>query len=297
VLLALLGDICRASPLSVSDGRASQRAGTRLVDVYYDISGGLPPYSVTLQGSLDGGTTWTLPVTTVTGNVGTGVTAGINRVITWNAGVDWAGLVSVNAKFRVTASDTLTVNGAPILVLNGGFEDPTPHNPNNGTNADWTDGTWAFVGAPWTTNMNQYGRITYSFFAVDLPPLTGGVNWVVNMCNQPIYNWPGSIISQSLGSYSFNVGYTLSVTFHVFRESYDITGGELKASFLVGSTEYSQTFDTATQNTWQSYTLTKTIPAGVTGNLSIRFQNVSGRAGWLDNVSDVTVTPAPVPGP
>ena len=51
------------------------------MDVYYDISGSLPPHSVTLQGSSDGGATWTLPVTTVTGNAGAGVTAGTNRVI------------------------------------------------------------------------------------------------------------------------------------------------------------------------------------------------------------------------
>jgi hypothetical protein len=78
-----------ASPLSVTQGRASQKAGTKLVDVNYSISGGVPPYSVTLQGSLDGGVTWTLPVTTVTGNVGAGVTAGTNRLVTWNAGTDW----------------------------------------------------------------------------------------------------------------------------------------------------------------------------------------------------------------
>ncbi|KAB2638233.1 MAG: hypothetical protein DVB26_08330 [Verrucomicrobia bacterium] len=99
----------------MSAGRASQRAGTRLVDVYYDIGGGAQPYTVTLQGSLDGGTTWTLPVTTVSGNVGAGMTAGTNRVITWNAARDWAGQLAANAKFRVTAGDTLTVNGARRL--------------------------------------------------------------------------------------------------------------------------------------------------------------------------------------
>ncbi|MCX6876677.1 MAG: hypothetical protein NTW21_23145 [Verrucomicrobia bacterium] len=70
----------QAFPLSVSQGRTSQRTGTRLVDVYYDISGGNPPYTVRLWGSLDGGSTWTLPVTTVSGHVGAGVTAGTNRL-------------------------------------------------------------------------------------------------------------------------------------------------------------------------------------------------------------------------
>ena len=119
-VLSMVG-LCQAVPLSVTQGRASQRAGMRLVDVYYDISGGLPPYSVTLQGSLDGGTTWTLPVTTVTGNVGAGVTAGTNRVITWNAGTDWAGQLASNVKFRVTASDTPPVPDGFALIPAGSF--------------------------------------------------------------------------------------------------------------------------------------------------------------------------------
>ncbi|MCX6879508.1 MAG: formylglycine-generating enzyme family protein [Verrucomicrobia bacterium] len=110
-----------ASPLSVSQGRASQRAGTRLVDVYYDIGGGTPPYTVTLQGSLDGGTTWTLPVTTVSGNVGAGVTAGTNRLVTWNAGTDWAGQLSTNVRFRVNASDTPPTPTGFALIPAGSF--------------------------------------------------------------------------------------------------------------------------------------------------------------------------------
>jgi hypothetical protein len=106
LVLLLVSDIGNASPLAVTQGRAAQRAGTKLVDVYYDISGGTPPYTVTLQGSLDGGATWTLPVTTVSGNVGTVSTPGSNRLITWDAGADWAGQISENVKFKVTAADT-----------------------------------------------------------------------------------------------------------------------------------------------------------------------------------------------
>jgi formylglycine-generating enzyme required for sulfatase activity len=94
--------------LSVTQGRAAQKAGTRLVDVNYDLSGGVPPYTVTLQGSMDGGVTWTLPVTTVSGNVGSGVTAGTNRTATWNAGADWNGQISANVKIRVNVTDSAT---------------------------------------------------------------------------------------------------------------------------------------------------------------------------------------------
>ena len=81
-LLLCFCERAAATALSVGNGRASQRTGTRLVDVYYDVSGGVPPYTVTLQGSSDGGTTWTLPVTTVSGNVGVGVPAGTNLQVT-----------------------------------------------------------------------------------------------------------------------------------------------------------------------------------------------------------------------
>ena len=93
-----------SSPLSVTQGRASQRAGTKLVDVYYDVSGGTAPYTVTLEGSSDGGDTWTLPVTSVSG--GSGVSAGQNRVITWDAGADWGGEVSNAVSFRVNVTDS-----------------------------------------------------------------------------------------------------------------------------------------------------------------------------------------------
>jgi hypothetical protein len=111
---------------------------------------------------------------------------------------------------------------------------------------------------------------------------------MANMMNSA--NW----INQSLGSQSFSAGETISVTFYLCRDS---TGsGILQASFIVGATTYSQTFDTTTQtvNTWQSYTLTQTIPSAVTANLSLKFSNVSGKAGWLDNISNVSVMSVPV---
>jgi hypothetical protein len=71
----------------------------------------------------------------------------------------------------------------------------------------------------------------------------------------------------------------------------------LQASFLVGATEYGQTYDTSTQTVgaWVPLTLNRTISAGVAGNLSLRFSNVSGRAGWLDNIGNVSVMAAPIP--
>ena len=118
------------APLSVTQGRASQRAGTKLVDVYYDVSGGVPPYTVTLQGSTDGGATWNLPVTVVSGNVG-GVTAGTNRKVTWDAGTNWAGQISANVKFRVNVTDSATPPAPDgfALIPAGSFQMGDQSNP------------------------------------------------------------------------------------------------------------------------------------------------------------------------
>jgi len=170
-----------------------------------------------------------------------------------------------------------------IPVQNGGFEDPTPHNPNNGQNSDWTAGGWAFVGAPWTTSTGNYGRLSQGPVA---SPQLG--NWIMNL------NDSGGWVKQDLGT-AVNAGDTLSVTFQVMS---DTAQGQIAAALLVGTgpTVYSQTF-TNPQNsgTWVSYTLTDTI--GTSGNLSLEFSNVSGRV-WLDNVSNVTadITSIPEPG-
>ena len=188
--------------------------------------------------------------------------------------------VSDGTVFSADATMAVTVNYAKyITVQNGSFEITNPGDQI------WTDGNWMYIPSPWTASMGGYGRIRYS--SGSLPALTGGGTWACNVTDAGF-----DVITQNLGSNSFNAGDTISVTFYVCRDSYG--SGVLQASFLVGATTYSQTFDTTNQavNTWQSYTLTQTIPAAVTANLSLRFSNVSGRAGWLDNISNVGVMAA-----
>ena len=209
--------------------------------------------------------------------------------LTYTPAANYSGADSFNYQvkdatvFSADATMAITVNDAEyITVQNGSFEIT---NPGDQT---WSDGNWAFIPSPWTTSMNNYGRLKYSSAPVGLPALTGGGTWMANMMNSN--NW----VNQSLGSQSFSAGETISVTFYLCR---DITGsGILQASFIVGATTYSQTFDLTSQtvNTWQGYTLTKTIPTAVTANLSLKFSNVSGK-GWLDNISNVSVMSVPVP--
>jgi formylglycine-generating enzyme required for sulfatase activity len=112
-----------AAPV-VSNVRASQRAGTKLVDIYYDLSdsdsGSL---YVSIAVSVNDGATYDLPAASFsdgggTKSIGGGVSPGYNRWIVWNAGADWNGQFSSIVKFRVTADDA---SGVYLVIdLSGG---------------------------------------------------------------------------------------------------------------------------------------------------------------------------------
>jgi formylglycine-generating enzyme required for sulfatase activity len=100
-----MGIVTIAAPV-VSNVVAAQRPGSKLVDVTYDlVAAGVGSVTVTLQISSDGGATFAVPASSVTGAIGIGVTPGTGRVLTWNAGVDWNQQVSSHMRFRITADD------------------------------------------------------------------------------------------------------------------------------------------------------------------------------------------------
>ena len=171
----------------------------------------------------------------------------------------------------------MTVNLTPALpVLNGSFEITTADSD------PWTNGSWMYIPKPWTANMGPYGRIKYT--SASVPACPGGGTWIANMTDAG-----GDVLTQDLHT-TVNAGDALSVTFYVIRDT--TGGGVLRASFLVGATTYSKDINPSdlTLNTWVPVTFNQTIGTGVSGNLSLKFTEVSGRAGWLDNVSNVSVT-------
>jgi hypothetical protein len=98
LLLAMLlfASAALAVPPTVSNIRATQRAGTKLVDILYDVA---DPDSalvtVQVEMSSDSGVSYDLPLRSVSGAIGAGVTPGANRQVTWNAGNDWNGNFSL----------------------------------------------------------------------------------------------------------------------------------------------------------------------------------------------------------
>ncbi len=99
-----------ATPIVGNLGASQRGNGSRLVDITYDLT--LPSnasVSVTLEASSDGGATWTVPVTSVTGAVGMGVTSGTGKAIVWDAGADWPRRYTDQMYFRITADDGLAL--------------------------------------------------------------------------------------------------------------------------------------------------------------------------------------------
>jgi formylglycine-generating enzyme required for sulfatase activity len=102
----------------VSNVLAQQRAGTKLVDITYDLtdpdSGTL---NVTVRISKDGGATWTVPCRTLSGNgIGVAVTPGTGKAIVWDAGADWNGQWSDHMQAEVVATDV----GDDFVLIPGG---------------------------------------------------------------------------------------------------------------------------------------------------------------------------------
>nr|MDH4443773.1 PQQ-dependent sugar dehydrogenase [Akkermansiaceae bacterium] len=174
----------------------------------------------------------------------------------------------------------MTIDVTPIIpVLNGSFEERQTGDSN------WSDGAWMYIPSPWIANTGIYGRIRHDRAGLaGLSASPGGETWIANLTDAG-----HGVLTQNLNA-SVNAGDPLSVTFYICRDEYG--SGVLEASFMVGDNAYSQTFDTSSLavNTWTRYTLTQTV--GVGGPLSLRFKNLSGRAGWLDKVSNVSVIPS-----
>lgn len=98
-------DSCLGAPI-VSNVSPSQRTGTKLMDITYDVSApGATTVIVTLEVSDDGGATFLVPVIRVSGAVGMRVTPGAGRTLTWDAGVDWPRKFSSQMRFRIKADD------------------------------------------------------------------------------------------------------------------------------------------------------------------------------------------------
>ncbi len=106
-------------PPFVSNVHTEQRPGTKLVDISYDVDdpdGDL--LTITVAVSDDGGSTFTVPATSFTGDVGSGIAPGAGKQIVWDAGADVPNVYGVNYRVKITANDG--VAGAPMALIPAG---------------------------------------------------------------------------------------------------------------------------------------------------------------------------------
>ena len=107
LLLLLIPSLLSAAAPVVSNVRAAQRAGTKLIDVTYDLSDSdSTSVFVSIQIYASG---TPLPAFSLSGDVGSGVTPGFNKKITWNAGQDWNRQYTTSGSARIIADDLTTV--------------------------------------------------------------------------------------------------------------------------------------------------------------------------------------------
>jgi hypothetical protein len=109
-ILALISltsvSVMAAQPV-VTNVRASQRAGTKLVDIYYDLTyAGTENLQSSVLVSTNGGASYSLPSTHFSGaGYGIYVTPGTGNHIIWDAGADWNGNFSTTVRFCITISE------------------------------------------------------------------------------------------------------------------------------------------------------------------------------------------------
>ena len=126
-LLSILGVSWCASALlaapTVSNVTFAPRAdGSKLVDVSYDLADTVAgaTSSIALAVSSDNGATYAVPVNSLTGAVGDGVTVGTGKKIVWDAGTDWPGQSSSQLKVQVRAWDLKHESSYGFVKIPGG---------------------------------------------------------------------------------------------------------------------------------------------------------------------------------
>jgi formylglycine-generating enzyme required for sulfatase activity len=229
----------RAAAPVVTNVLASQRGGTKLIDIRYDVyDADADALKIRIEISHNGGSNYSVPVITLSGDVGNNILSGTNKLIVWNAGIDWDGEYSPQMRVKVIASDSKGFPGMQwgqevppggfLLGQDGGTEGVGPAKHVNIPYSFWlskyeiTVGQYAeflntaLVAGEITRQNNTEIRATGSTFAgipanQQIYTLGGDIQWNLNKfdvgsgkTNLPIaLNWFGAI------AFALHYGYDL----------------------------------------------------------------------------------------
>ena len=161
IITGLLGvGLASAALPVVSNVTSSQRSGTKLVDITYDVADAdNDQLKIRIEISSDGGVNYSVPAFSLTGAVGDNITPGTGKTIVWDAENDWDGEYSDEMKVKVIASDA---KGLPGLewgneVPPGGFLMGQDGGAEGG-------GPSRHVNIPWSCWLSKY-EITNAQYA------------------------------------------------------------------------------------------------------------------------------------
>ena len=91
----------------ISNFAISQTPGTNNVVIEYDLTDNTGSDNIVeINISEDSGSTWAVDTTTVSGDVGLGIIAGVDRIITWDAGTDFDNEEQSDMRVQVRATDS-----------------------------------------------------------------------------------------------------------------------------------------------------------------------------------------------
>lgn len=106
LLLALATPLALAAPPEISNVAASQRDGTKLVDITYDAADpDGDTLTIRIEVSDNDGVRYSVPAFTLSGDIGEGIAPGTGKHIVWDAGTDWDGEYSDLMRVMVFAVD------------------------------------------------------------------------------------------------------------------------------------------------------------------------------------------------
>jgi formylglycine-generating enzyme required for sulfatase activity len=124
--ICVLGSTQRSdanSPPVVSNAHAEQMAGTKLVEITYDVEDpDGDSLMISVQVSDDGGVTFSVPALTFVGDIGSGIKPGRGKRIIWDAGKDVPNTYGTNYRAKVIADDRVVEEiGSMVLIPAGEF--------------------------------------------------------------------------------------------------------------------------------------------------------------------------------
>ena len=106
IFTIITGNVFSQSGSITNINPAQRTDGSMIVDIYYDLAGPAPIYTITVETSFDCGATF-MPADSVSGDAGEDIVPGTGKHIEWIFGSEFPGQYSDQTQIRLTASQVL----------------------------------------------------------------------------------------------------------------------------------------------------------------------------------------------